>query len=428
MAANYQVHDLIGVGFGPSNLALAIALGEIAPADSAIDACFIEQKPDFVWHGDMLLPDTRMQISFLKDLVTLRNPASPYTFINYLQQHGRLQDFINLKTFYPSRHEFNDYLRWAADRCAADCHYGEEVVAVEPVVTNGALDHLRVRSRLTGGAERTRHARNVVLSVGGAPHIPPTFASWRGDARVFHSSTYLAGMAGLPAARRVAVIGAGQSAAEIFLDLQARQADMRVDMVVRNSVLRPADDSAFVNQIFNPEFTDYVYQRDAQARRCLLEELSNTNYAVIDADLIQRIYDVLYQQKVHGDARHRVLFEHEVAGLRVDDGGTLAVDLRHCEGGAAITRSYDAVVLATGYRRQTHRRLLAPLAPWFDLADVGRDYRLRGPQDCAAGVFLQGCCEDTHGLSDTLLSVLAIRSQEIAGAMLARRRQVAAAF
>ena len=62
----------------------------------------------------MLLEQAHMQVSFLKDLATLRNPTSRFTFINYLHEKGRLQDFINLKTFFPSRHEFNDYLAWAA--------------------------------------------------------------------------------------------------------------------------------------------------------------------------------------------------------------------------------------------------------------------------------------------------------------------------
>jgi L-ornithine N5-oxygenase len=57
---------------------------------------------------------SELQISFLKDLVTLRNPTSPYSFVNYLKAHGRLVDFINLGTFYPCRMEFNDYLRWVA--------------------------------------------------------------------------------------------------------------------------------------------------------------------------------------------------------------------------------------------------------------------------------------------------------------------------
>ncbi|MDT5138943.1 MAG: L-ornithine N5-monooxygenase, partial [Mycobacterium sp.] len=59
---------LLGIGFGPSNLALAIAL-----AERGTSAVFAEAQPRFGWHRGMLMPGTRMQVPFLKDLVTLRN-------------------------------------------------------------------------------------------------------------------------------------------------------------------------------------------------------------------------------------------------------------------------------------------------------------------------------------------------------------------
>ncbi|CAB3773289.1 L-ornithine N(5)-monooxygenase [Paraburkholderia humisilvae] len=59
----------------------------------------------------MLLDDCRMQISFLKDLVTQRDLTSRCTFINYPFEHGRLNEFVNLKNFHPTRIEFHDYLR-----------------------------------------------------------------------------------------------------------------------------------------------------------------------------------------------------------------------------------------------------------------------------------------------------------------------------
>ena len=67
------VHDLVGVGFGPSNLGLAIALDE---QGSGLTTRFVERQEGFGWHRGMLLEDATMQVSFLKDLVTLRNPAS----------------------------------------------------------------------------------------------------------------------------------------------------------------------------------------------------------------------------------------------------------------------------------------------------------------------------------------------------------------
>ena len=103
-----HIHDLIGIGFGPSNIALAIALDEHRQTGQAKDALFIERQPCFAWHPHMLLDNAHMQISFLKDLVTPRNPKSRFSFLNYLHSKGRLQDFINLQTFFPSRHEFND--------------------------------------------------------------------------------------------------------------------------------------------------------------------------------------------------------------------------------------------------------------------------------------------------------------------------------
>ena len=49
-------HDLIGIGFGPSNLALAIALQERAEqGGKAFDALFLERQPDYNWHGNTLV-------------------------------------------------------------------------------------------------------------------------------------------------------------------------------------------------------------------------------------------------------------------------------------------------------------------------------------------------------------------------------------
>ena len=70
------MYDLIGVGFGPANLALAIAIDDHnrhCPDEERIEALFLERSQHFAWHPGMLLPHTTMQISFLKDLATLRH-------------------------------------------------------------------------------------------------------------------------------------------------------------------------------------------------------------------------------------------------------------------------------------------------------------------------------------------------------------------
>ncbi|MYM28039.1 SidA/IucD/PvdA family monooxygenase [Duganella sp. CY15W] len=406
-----HIHNLIGIGFGPSNLALAIALQEQGHSP---DALYLEKQEHFAWHPGMLLDGTHMQISFLKDLATLRNPASRYTFLNYLHQQQRLPDFINLKTFYPSRYEFNDYLAWAARQFAAQTRYGEEVTAVLPVQQDGRVTHLTVVSRDSHGKQHERLARNIVVSIGGAASIPECFAPFRDDARVFHSSAYLASMNKLKDARRVAVIGAGQSAAEIFMDLHGK--GCHVDLVTRARAMKPADDSPFINEIFNADYTDYVFKQPPSERAALIEEHLNTNYAVADTDLIEQIFRVFYQQKVLGHQHHQFLRRHEVVTVNAEASG-IQLQLKDQDSGTTFASRYDAVILATGYRRQQHQKLLSALSPWLDNMAVDRNYQLIADERFAPRVFLQGSCEASHGLSDTLLSITAIRSQEIGAAL-----------
>lgn len=90
----------------------------------------------------MLLPGTTMQISFLKDLVTLRNPSSEFTFLAYLHSNNRLLSFINRGSFFPTRREFADYLAWAAEKVKTlgiEISYGEEVVEIRETCIEGVL-------------------------------------------------------------------------------------------------------------------------------------------------------------------------------------------------------------------------------------------------------------------------------------------------
>ncbi|WCM94343.1 lysine N(6)-hydroxylase/L-ornithine N(5)-oxygenase family protein [Acidovorax sp. NCPPB 2350] len=415
-----NIHDLIGIGFGPSNVALAIALEERREAQGrSAQAFFIERQSRFAWHPNMLLDHSHMQISFLKDLATLRNPQSRFTFLNYLHEQGRLPDFINLKNFYPSRHEFNDYLGWAARQFDGICAYGEEVFEVLPELgADGAVELLRVRSRNQAGRVQERRARNLIVGVGGTARVPEMFRGLRDDPRVFHSNTYLRDIARHGEARSIAIVGAGQSAAEIFMDLQGRPNAPEIDLVMRARSIRPSDDSPFVNEVFNADFTDYIFSRSEGERAALLKEYAHTNYAVADLELIQQIFKVFYEQKVARGNRLRMLRQHEVRAVRADDSGVY-LTLFDCDGGEEQTVRYDAVVLATGYEREAHRGVLGSLAAHLGDFTVDRSYRLQTAPDFRPAIFLQGACEDSHGLSDTLLSVTAVRTGEIGHALLA---------
>ncbi|HEX6381786.1 MAG TPA: SidA/IucD/PvdA family monooxygenase, partial [Acidimicrobiia bacterium] len=81
--------DVVGVGFGPANLGLAVAIeehnaGAGRSGARPVTSMFFERQAAFGWHTGMLLENATVQVSFLKDLVTMRNPASDFSFVSYL--------------------------------------------------------------------------------------------------------------------------------------------------------------------------------------------------------------------------------------------------------------------------------------------------------------------------------------------------------
>ncbi|EER24035.1 L-ornithine 5-monooxygenase, putative [Coccidioides posadasii C735 delta SOWgp] len=434
-----ELHDLICVGFGPASLAIAVALHDKVqelgrePTSVAPKVTFLERQPRFAWHSGMLVPGSKMQISFIKDLATLRDPRSEFTFLNYLRSKDRLLQFAGLGTFLPARFEFEDYMRWCADRFSDVVEYNREVldvVARDGNIDTESVDYFTVRSRdLKTGDTVTQRARNVVIAVGGKPRIPPEFPK---DKRVMHSSAYCTSLPGLlPDKLRdyhIAVVGGGQSAAEIFHDLQSRYPNSKTTLIMRDTALKPSDDSPFVNEIFNPERIDTFYSEPEPKRRRLLSDYRHTNYGVVRLELIEKIYYDMYLQKIkcpeESKWNHRILSSCGVKMVEtIENGGKLQLFLDSA-GMENDDLTVDALIVATGYVRDAHEDMMQPIE-FLRPSDhenwkVQRDYRVKLDEskvDHRVGIWLQGCNELTHGISDTLLSVLAARGGDMVDAI-----------
>src|SRR5882757_5754108 len=125
-----RTFDVVGVGFGPANLALAIAFSEIPQTDRLRTTAFVESRREFSWQSELLLPNAKMTTCFWEDLVTARNPRSKYSFINYLKEHNRLFEFMNLRDFYPTRADYTAYLKWCEVDFTSTVKYGTTVNAI----------------------------------------------------------------------------------------------------------------------------------------------------------------------------------------------------------------------------------------------------------------------------------------------------------
>ncbi|RZT15974.1 L-ornithine N5-oxygenase [Mycobacterium sp. BK558] len=417
---HHRVLDVVGVGFGPSNLALAVALHEHNQrAGVPLSAEFVELKPEFGWHTGMLIPGATMQISFLKDLVTQRNPTSDFTFLNYLTERGRLTEFINYKTFFPTRLEFHDYLTWAAEKVAASVRFGSRVTSVCDV--DGLF-----RVEVEGAQAGVLLTRNVVIAGGLQPRLPPGVVR---SARQIHNHGLLHDLERLPSRRhnRFVVVGAGQSAAEVCAYLHDLPS-VEVHGVFAKYGYSPADDSPFANRVFDPDAVDDFYAAEPGVRRQLLNYHRSTNYSAVDLPLIEDLYAREYAERV---AERRRLFLRGASSICAtterEDG--IEVDILHHPTGDIDRIECDAVIYATGFAPASLRAILGDLHARLVYEDgqpvVSRDYRLTTDPPTAGSLYIQGNTEHTHGLTSSLLSNIAVRSGEIVGSIAASRSAMA---
>jgi L-ornithine N5-oxygenase len=415
-----QESEVVAIGAGPANLALAVALEELAP-EVARDTLIVEQHDDVAWQRGMLLPWSQSQVSFLKDLVTLRNPRSKFSFVNYLHSIGRLESFINLGSFTPYRLEISGYLQWVADELTeVRIRYGRRCVSVEPVTSLGG-EVTEWLVRLAGGGEIV--CRNVVVGAGRDANIPDVFAGVPRE-RLIHSTEFSARIeAALDADEpsRIVVLGGAQSAAEMLWATHRQFPKARCTMVMRSIGLNCYESSKFTNELFFSSFVDEFHAARPAAREQLLREMHRTNYSGLAPDTLDVLYRQMYLDELTGSDGLRMVTMVDVTGARMVD-GEVVLTLADRKSGACRELRCDVVLLGTGFVRDMPklvRDLAGALA--VDEVSVNRSYRVDLPPTVRAGCYLQGVNESTHGIADSLLSVLATRTEEIVHDLLAHR-------
>lgn len=415
------VYDIVGIGFGPSNLALAIGLEE---SHSPLSFRFLDAKKQPDWQDEMLLSGSDIQNNPLRDLVTPRNPRSRYGFVNYLKETGRLFDYLNLPLTYPLRREYAEYIKWVASHFQGSVESSAFANRVEPLVLQG--EHVW---KITYNDHRVIHGRSLVLGTGRTANIPTVFSGLLGP-QVFHLNHYLENIRNLPpSVQRIGVIGSSQSAVEIVLDLSARFPDKEIYSLHRSFSFRLKDTSPFSDKVYFPEFVDYYFDLPAEAKARLDKQLRGTNYSSADGDVINALYVRIHEEKLQGKQRIRILNNIAVEQAALGASGQVELALREINQQQHSTLTLDALVLATGFKdiaAKENGELYPPLLePYHRLfrADaqgalvVNRDYSLTALKELPA-VFLNGLCESSHGLGDAgSFSLISLRVEHILSAL-----------
>lgn len=403
--------ELLAVGAGPSNLGLAVALEELAP-ELAENSLVIERNQTIEWQHGMLLPWAKSQVSFVKDLVTLRNPRSKFSFLSHLQATGRLDDFINMGSFLPYRVEIAEYLSWVARSLSkVSVELGRDCVSITGERdAAGTLTHW-----LTTLADGNQIAsRYLVIGTGRDAQIPPPLAGLS-PARVIHSSQYRPRVASLSKEMpyRVALLGGSQSAAELFRALSEDLPGSDIAWLVRSVSLTADQSSKFTNEFYYPSYVDEFFNSPPGTRERIFEEMYKTNYSCITPEMLGYLYTQLYLDRLSGRGSRRLISMMELTGASESD-DEVVLELTDRNSGKTIELRRDLVFLGTGFSWRMPR-LVRGLADAIGLDQIAvtRNYQLVVDQPATAACYLQGFNESTHGIGDSLFSVLAHRTQDI---------------
>ncbi|KZK84970.1 L-lysine N6-monooxygenase [Pseudovibrio sp. Ad13] len=408
MPKNSQpVYDLIGLGIGPFNLSVAA----LAQSSSRIRTAFFDSKSEFSWHQGLMFSRSVLQTSFLKDLVTAVQPTSAYSFMAFLVEKKRFYDFLAGRFTGVTRVEFNEYLAWAAGKMN-NLHW------------NHTAQEISVKdNRLSVAFEngRVEHTPNLVVGTGMKPFVPQWATPYLGE-NCFHASGYL-NKARQTKSKRIAVIGGGQTGAEIVLDLltSKQAAPLEVQWISNLPRFSPLEEGGFVDQVFTPAYVQSYQTLPKQSQR---QEVVNQKLASdgLTPSTVDELYAEIYRLKhLCADpctitllpGRDVKAMEQQGTGYRLTSNSTIS--------GQTETQHVDQVILATG-ARPALPEFMTPLLPRLSLDENGlpeldASYRLQwdGPRNLQ--IFGLNLGLSSHGIVDPQMSLMTWRSATILNAV-----------
>ncbi|WP_118976978.1 lysine N(6)-hydroxylase/L-ornithine N(5)-oxygenase family protein [Taibaiella koreensis] len=337
-----QVYDIIGIGIGPFNLGLA-ALS--APVEG-LNTLFLDQSVSFDWHPGLMLDDATLQVPFMADLVTMADPTSPYSLLNYLKQNNRIYKFYIRESFFVYRREYNLYCQWVAEQLD-NCRFGQKVVQID---YEGGI--YQVTSEDTrSGATSFLLCRKLVLGTGTQPYIPEAIRKARPD-RLIHTADYLHRKTEVVQQQSVTIVGSGQSAAEIFRDLLPEtRKGLQLNWITRSGRFFPLENHAKLTlEMTSPDYVDYFYTLSEAVKKNLLTTQQSL-YKGINYDLINDIYNSMYAiELADGSVNASLRCNSSLQAIRTGDNGQHVLTFHQEEQDLSFELPTQYVIMATGYK------------------------------------------------------------------------------
>ncbi|ATN05257.1 alcaligin biosynthesis protein [Chryseobacterium indologenes] len=338
---NETVYNVIGIGIGPFNLGLAALSHPI----SELKTLFLDQRDGFDWHPGLMIDHVTLQTPFLCDCVSMADPTHPLSLLNYLKETDRLYKFFIRENFFIPRKEYNRYCQWVIKQLP-ECRFSTQVTDIE--YENGIYLVSTIDTKTK--EKQVFKTERLVLGTGTQPHIPSFIP--KNDARIIHTSSYLYRKEELLSqGKKIAIIGSGQSAAEVFYDLlQSRDEDMQLGWYSRPDRFFPMEYSKLTLELTSPDYVEYFYSRSEEARKTILSK-QQAQFKGINYDLINDIYDFIYDLNIdNADPKLTIIPNSQLDRVNNESPESLHLEFTQLEQEVPYEQEADYLILGTGYR------------------------------------------------------------------------------
>lgn len=409
-----QHFTLFGVGIGPFNLSIAALARDIGE----LNAGFADAHSSMTWHPGLLLNDARMQTSPLKDMVTAVDPTNPLSFLSYLVSKRKIYAFMAAQMQTISRLEFADYLAWVASNID-NLMFDNPVEAIE-FSDNKFVIHTNK------GIFTSEH---LCLGTGKRTHVPEFARPFVGE-HCIHASTIGRedhdGKQRSYEGKTLAIIGGGQTGADVFLNLLQGQwgKPKKVIWISRRPNFQALDEGVFSDQYFTPNYGELFYGLDKEVKQREISQQKLTSDGITSVCL-KDIYQHLYHETfIQGNVGKWVLQPHRTLTGLAKQGSGYCLTLVNGLTEKTEQCQVDELVFCTGYESSLPA-YLGPIKDKLALDEKG-DFQLNkafrvkwnGPE--TNHIYAVNAGLNSHGILEPQLSLSAWRSATIINDLLGK--------
>jgi lysine N6-hydroxylase len=394
-----KIFDLIGVGIGPSNLSTAALL---KPLSDRVESVFFDNKSEFNWHPGLMFPDAKLQVSILKDLVTMLDPTSEFSFLNYLREKRSLYIFAAKNGFNNvKRREFEDYLKWAVSKL--------DNLNFNSTVQEISYEEGGFTVKLDSSTYKTR---NILMGAGLTANIPATCRDFV-SSTCFHSSQFLKEYNNY-SQKTVTVVGGGQSSCEIIKYILEQDIDKqpsRVNWIIKSHKLNLLEDTPFANELYTPSYSEFMYSLDRERRTKIISDQKMTSDGISE-ETLNDIYELLY----NNDSCSIEIFHDSVLVDAQKNNDRYKINVNN-----NISIDTDIIILGTGFRYEIPKSI-RELSNLYETENgmfmVDEKYRLIPKVNIKGDIFIHNGARHIRGVADPNLSLLAWRSGVIINSLI----------